>query len=282
VYRARKIQRFLSQPFHVAEVFTSFPGKFVELKDTISGFKAILDGKYDDTPESAFYMVGPIEEVEQKARSMAAAMGTSKEKDKDKDKEKDKEKESKEADKKKETKAAAAPVVHHHKKVKRVTEPTLDEMSKYEYDVFTKSIDAAYLQSLPVWKRVQFTMWSQIIGLAIDYRHKIRLDPLNASKYIEKFQSISSLYEDTLKKLKILGGPGLLNPEDIKTGRKIVFQTPLELNQKGPKITPKLSEEELKKATAMFKELEDNYRKLRQHPPTQHSTPKPQHSTSSL
>jgi ATP synthase F1 beta subunit len=71
VYRARKIQKFLSQPFFVAEVFTGMSGKFVPLKDTISGFKSILDGKYDHLPEPAFYMVGGIEEVESKAKSMA-------------------------------------------------------------------------------------------------------------------------------------------------------------------------------------------------------------------
>lgn len=70
VYRARKIQKFLSQPFFVAEVFTGMAGKFVPLKDTISGFKSILEGKYDHLPEPAFYMVGPIEEVEAKAKSI--------------------------------------------------------------------------------------------------------------------------------------------------------------------------------------------------------------------
>ncbi len=67
VSRARKIQRFLSQPFHVAEVFTGSPGKYVSLKDTIRGFKAIVDGEYDDLPEQAFYMVGAIEEAVEKA-----------------------------------------------------------------------------------------------------------------------------------------------------------------------------------------------------------------------
>ncbi|HEC97438.1 MAG TPA: F0F1 ATP synthase subunit beta [Nitrospirae bacterium] len=67
VARARKIQRFLSQPFHVAETFTGTPGKYVKLEDTIKGFNAIIDGKYDDMPEQAFYMVGTIEEVEEKA-----------------------------------------------------------------------------------------------------------------------------------------------------------------------------------------------------------------------
>lgn len=70
VSRARKIQRFLSQPFHVAEAFTGTPGKYVKLADTMKGFKAIADGKYDDMPEQAFYMVGTIEEAEEKARKL--------------------------------------------------------------------------------------------------------------------------------------------------------------------------------------------------------------------
>lgn len=70
VSRARKIQRFLSQPFHVAEVFTGTPGKYVKVDETIRGFKAIVDGQYDDMPEQAFYMVGPIEEVEEKAKKL--------------------------------------------------------------------------------------------------------------------------------------------------------------------------------------------------------------------
>jgi F-type H+-transporting ATPase subunit beta len=73
VARARKIQRFLSQPFHVAEVFTGAPGKLVSLKDTIAGFKGIINGEYDHLPESAFYMVGTIEEAVEKARKMAEA-----------------------------------------------------------------------------------------------------------------------------------------------------------------------------------------------------------------
>ncbi len=70
VSRARKIQRFLSQPFHVAEVFTGSPGKFVSLKDTIRGFKMICNGECDDMPEQAFYMVGGIEEAIEKAKDM--------------------------------------------------------------------------------------------------------------------------------------------------------------------------------------------------------------------
>ncbi|RUO30927.1 F0F1 ATP synthase subunit beta [Aliidiomarina sedimenti] len=70
VARARKIQRFLSQPFFVAEVFTGSPGKYVSLKDTIAGFKGILNGDYDDLPEQAFYMVGSIEEAAEKAAKM--------------------------------------------------------------------------------------------------------------------------------------------------------------------------------------------------------------------
>jgi F-type H+-transporting ATPase subunit beta len=70
VARARKIQRFLSQPFFVAEVFTGSPGKYVPLKETIKGFKGIVDGAYDDLPEQAFYMVGGIEEAVEKAKMM--------------------------------------------------------------------------------------------------------------------------------------------------------------------------------------------------------------------
>jgi F-type H+-transporting ATPase subunit beta len=69
VARARKIQRFLSQPFHVAEVFTNIAGKFVSVEDTVKGFKEILEGKHDELPESAFYMVGTIEEAIEKAAS---------------------------------------------------------------------------------------------------------------------------------------------------------------------------------------------------------------------
>ncbi len=72
VTRARKVQRFLSQPFHVAEVFTGTPGVYVELKDTIEGFKAIVDGKHDDLPEQAFYMVGTMESAIEKGRRLAA------------------------------------------------------------------------------------------------------------------------------------------------------------------------------------------------------------------
>jgi F-type H+-transporting ATPase subunit beta len=71
VARARKIQRFLSQPFHVAEVFTGMPGVFVALEDTIKAFKAIVAGEYDHLPEAAFYMVGTIEDAVAKAKRMA-------------------------------------------------------------------------------------------------------------------------------------------------------------------------------------------------------------------
>src|SRR5579859_1859432 len=72
VARARKIERFLSQPFHVAEVFTGSPGKFVELVDTIKGFRGLCEGKYDHLPEAAFYMVGTIEEAVEKGKKLAA------------------------------------------------------------------------------------------------------------------------------------------------------------------------------------------------------------------
>src|SRR5687767_13219072 len=71
VQRARKIQRFLSQPFHVAEVFTNIPGKFVQVEDTVRSFKAVVDGEYDHLPEQAFYMVGGIDEAVAKAQKMA-------------------------------------------------------------------------------------------------------------------------------------------------------------------------------------------------------------------
>jgi F-type H+/Na+-transporting ATPase subunit beta len=73
VARARKIERFLSQPFHVAEVFTGSPGKLVPLADTIKGFKGLVEGKYDHLPEAAFYMVGTIEEAVEKAQKLAAS-----------------------------------------------------------------------------------------------------------------------------------------------------------------------------------------------------------------
>jgi F-type H+-transporting ATPase subunit beta len=72
VARARKIERFLSQPFHVAEVFTGAPGVFVDLADTIKGFKGLCEGDYDHLPEQAFYMVGTIEEAIEKAEKLAA------------------------------------------------------------------------------------------------------------------------------------------------------------------------------------------------------------------
>ena len=71
VQRARKIQKFLSQPFHVAEVFTGIPGKFVQLEDTVKSFKAVVEGEYDHLPESAFYMVGGIDQAVEKAKKMA-------------------------------------------------------------------------------------------------------------------------------------------------------------------------------------------------------------------
>jgi F-type H+-transporting ATPase subunit beta len=72
VQRARKIQRFLSQPFHVAEAFTGKPGKYVKVADTVRAFKEICEGKHDDVPEQAFYMKGGIEEVLETAKEMAA------------------------------------------------------------------------------------------------------------------------------------------------------------------------------------------------------------------
>ena len=70
VFRARKIQRFLTQPFHVGEVFTGIPGKYVKVEDTIKGFKEILSGQHDDLPEQAFYMIGTIDEAVEKAKTL--------------------------------------------------------------------------------------------------------------------------------------------------------------------------------------------------------------------
>ena len=69
VFRARKIQKFLSQPFHVAETFTGIPGKYVPLKETIRGFKMIINGEMDEYPENAFFNVGTIDEVVEKAKA---------------------------------------------------------------------------------------------------------------------------------------------------------------------------------------------------------------------
>jgi F-type H+-transporting ATPase subunit beta len=73
VARARKMQRFLSQPFHVAEQFTGAPGRYVKVADTVKGFKQIVDGKHDDIPEQAFYMKGTIDEVLEAAEKLKAA-----------------------------------------------------------------------------------------------------------------------------------------------------------------------------------------------------------------
>ena len=70
--RARKIEKFLSQPMNVAAQFTGLEGKYVKVEDTVRGFKEIVEGKHDDLPEQAFYMVGTIEEVKEKAEKMAA------------------------------------------------------------------------------------------------------------------------------------------------------------------------------------------------------------------
>ena len=71
VARARKVEKFLSQPFFVAEQFTGLKGKYVDIKDTIKGFKEIVEGKHDDLPEQAFYLVGTIEEAIEKAKTLA-------------------------------------------------------------------------------------------------------------------------------------------------------------------------------------------------------------------
>jgi len=74
VARARKVQKFLSQPFHVAEQFTGFQGKYVKIADTVRGFKGLIEGKYDDIPEQAFYMQGGIEDVLAAAEKLKATV----------------------------------------------------------------------------------------------------------------------------------------------------------------------------------------------------------------
>jgi F-type H+-transporting ATPase subunit beta len=76
VARARKIERFLSQPFHVAEVFTGTSGVLVSIEDTVKGFKGLVEGEYDHLPEQAFYMVGTIEEAVKKAEQLAAELAS--------------------------------------------------------------------------------------------------------------------------------------------------------------------------------------------------------------
>jgi F-type H+-transporting ATPase subunit beta len=93
VGRARRLQRFLSQPFFVAEQFTGMPGKFVEVEDTVRSFKEIVEGKHDDLPEQAFYMVGNIDEAAEKAKSMS---GEEEEEEESEEKEESEEEESSE------------------------------------------------------------------------------------------------------------------------------------------------------------------------------------------
>jgi len=134
-------------------------------------------------------------------------------------------------------------------------------MGKVEYNALCQSIDSEFLLSLPVWKRIQFTMFAQVVGLAIDYRHRIRIDPLNETAYKEQFAETISKYEYTFKNLAILGGPGIYNKEEFANTKKITFATPLEFSEKDrPDITPTLTEEQLKDAIALYKSYEDTYK----------------------
>lgn len=128
VYRARKIQKFLSQPFFVAEVFTGMDGKFVSLPDTIAGFKAILEGKYDHLPEQAFYMVGDTKDVEEKARKMAQTTGKEEEK-------KEEKKTEKNVGEKVLTKEEIVQKAHELAKLLKEKDSKLLEEGRIDYDV---------------------------------------------------------------------------------------------------------------------------------------------------
>jgi F-type H+/Na+-transporting ATPase subunit beta len=127
VARARKIQRFLSQPFFVAEAFTGSPGKYVGLKDTIAGFKAIVEGEHDDLPEQAFYMVGSIDEAVEKGKSLGS-------KSKSKQDKGDKEKKSAKGDKDEKEEKAEAGATEKQKSEGKEKEASASGQSKSETD----------------------------------------------------------------------------------------------------------------------------------------------------
>jgi len=210
VYRARKIQRFLSQPFAVAEVFTSFPGKFVDLKDTISGFKSILDGKYDDTPESAFYMVGPIEEVEEKARQMAAVLSARKEDTKD-----DK---SAKKEEKKEDKPAHG---HQAAPAKKQTPEDVDLapiMQIVNKDLFS---------SLPYYDRLAFTLAIQFLNVRAELLRESVTNPDKADEYTARIEQTAEALLNVFD-LRSFGGAGLYRPSPEET-TEFKLTSPLEL-----------------------------------------------------
>jgi hypothetical protein len=194
VYRARKIQRFLSQPFHVAEVFTSFPGKFVELNETIVGFKSIVDGKYDDTPESAFYMVGPLFEVEEKAVKMKEALA------------------GKEAKKGAATGAAETKAKPKRKKVPHQRADDLDSSAVTELDLIKSALDPKELGQMDFAQRLNFTMLMQLAGALIEYREMERNNPETAGYCAEKLEEFGKDLLVAFQELKVFGGEGMFEP----------------------------------------------------------------------
>jgi len=141
VYRARKVQRFLSQPFQVAEVFTGTPGAFVKLEESVKGFRDIIAGKYDHLPESAFYMVGNITDVVNKAEKIATELA----------KAKDKEKLEKQDTTT--TAASATKTEITSEEIAKIVKAAADEAKKFELDRATaiKAADKGDGQFLPGW-----------------------------------------------------------------------------------------------------------------------------------
>jgi hypothetical protein len=221
VYRARKIQRFLSQPFAVAEVFTSFPGKFVELKETISGFKAILDGKYDDTPESAFYMVGPIAEVEEKARQMASSVGKKEDKKEDK-------KEA--ASTKQEVDTTETQAISYY-----TPDLPADQAYKYDSEFFNKIATPDFFAALPSPARLVLTVLLQFYATRNAITEEIKANPDKAKEYNERLEDIAKSLIHIFD-LRALGGPGLepglnLDPERKADLVEFKFLSPMELGE---------------------------------------------------
>jgi len=170
VYRARKIQRFLSQPFEVAEVFTGYKGEFVNLKDTIKGFNDILSGKYDHLPEVAFYMVGTIDQVVAKAEKIAAET----------------------AGKKAEAKGVSSGA--------KLSGKALEDKKAEIKSVITTDLNATfdkYISSLvPVSKKGKFPTWKDVAAKLIKGPDATKF---SESAISEKVQKVAAAQKETLK-----------------------------------------------------------------------------------
>jgi F-type H+-transporting ATPase subunit beta len=171
VYRARKIQRFLSQPFEVAKVFTGFEGKFVPLKETIAAFKAILEGKYDHLPETAFFMVGGIEEVVEKAQKLASDQsgGSSAKKD------------AKGDDGKKVTGKREITL-------ETFNDPAYPELKDGEFEISEKSF------------RV-FADYTKKVAIPFALEHELKENPDDAAKIKSKYDNILKKIDDETEEL---------------------------------------------------------------------------------